>query len=70
MSADLYRTIRREEMDGLRREVGDARWGGTRFEEAALILDRLVTADRFTEFLTLPAYEVLVRREGDLAPDS
>jgi malate synthase len=70
MSADLYRTIRREEMDALRREVGDARWGGTRFEEAALILDRLVTADRFTEFLTLPAYEVLVRREGDLAPDS
>ena len=70
MSADLYRTIRREEMDGLRREVGDTRWGGTRFEEAALILDRLVTAERFTEFLTLPAYEVLVRREGDLTPES
>ena len=70
MSADLYRTIRREEMDGLRREVGDARWGATRFEEAALILDRLVTAERFTEFLTLPAYDVLVRREADLAPAS
>jgi malate synthase len=54
-------------MDGLRREVGDARWGATRFEEAGLILDRLVTAERFTEFLTLPAYDVLVRREADVA---
>ena len=67
VTADLYRTIRREEMDGLRREVGDARWGATRFEEAGLILDRLVTAERFTDFLTLPAYDVLVRREADVA---
>jgi malate synthase len=70
VTADLYRMIRREEMDGLRRDVGDTRWGATRFEEAALILDRLVTADRFIEFLTLPAYEVLVRREADMAPAS
>ena len=67
MTADLYRTFRREEMDGLRREVGETRWGATRFEEAGLILDRLVTAERFTEFLTLPAYDVLVRREADAA---
>jgi malate synthase len=70
VTADLYRTLRREEMDRLRREVGDTRWGATRFEEAALLLDRLVTADAFTEFLTLPAYEVLLRREADLAPST
>jgi malate synthase len=70
VTADLYRTLRREEMDSLRREVGDARWGATRFEEAGLILDRLVTAERFTEFLTLPAYDFLVRREADVARTS
>ncbi len=65
VTAELYRSLRREEMDALRRDVGDARWGGTRFEEAALILDRLVTADEFAEFLTVPAYAMLLRNEPD-----
>jgi len=65
VTAELYRSIRQEEMDGLRREHGDQRWGATRFEEAALLLDRLVTAGEFVEFLTLPAYDVLLRREAD-----
>ena len=69
VTAELYRSIRQEEMDRLRREHGDQRWGTTRFEEAALLLDRLVTADEFVEFLTLPAYEVLLRREADM-PDA
>jgi malate synthase len=66
VTADFYRSIRQAEMDSLRREAGDQRWGVTRFEEAALLLDRLVTAEEFVEFLTLPAYEVLLRHEADV----
>jgi hypothetical protein len=29
-----------------------------------------VTADAFAEFLTLPAYDVLLRREADLVPST
>jgi malate synthase len=66
VTSDLYRTMRRDEMDRLRHEVGDQRWGSTRFEEAALLLDRLVTAEGFVEFLTLPAYDVLLRHEAEV----
>ncbi len=49
----LYETIRGEEL---------ARLGGAatgRLQEAAQILDGLVGADRFVEFLTFPAYRIL-----------
>ncbi len=66
ITAELYREIRREEMETLRREVGDMRWGATRFEDAAAILDRLITAPAFAEFLTLPAYDSLLKHEYTL----
>jgi malate synthase len=47
-SADLYRQVRDEEMKGL--------GGGGRLRESAEILDGLVLAKDFPEFLTLPAY--------------
>ena len=53
MSADLYRTIRAEEL---------AKLGGPatgRYGDAATLLDRLVLTDSFEEFLTLPAYALL-----------
>ena len=65
VTRDLYATIRREELDQVRLETGPANWGATRFPDAALLLDRLVTADVFVEFLTAPAYEQLLRREFD-----
>ena len=64
VTAALYRSIRQAEMDALRSEHGEQRWAATRFEAAALLLDQLVTAGEFVEFLTLPAYEVLLQREA------
>jgi malate synthase len=55
MSRDLYQQLRQEELDGLLTERGE----GSRLQEAAELLDRLVLQDEFREFLTLPGYERL-----------
>ena len=62
----LYRAIRDDELARLRAEVGDG-WAAGGYEEAAEILDRLITGDRFEEFLTLPAYDVLLGAEAPAA---
>jgi malate synthase len=54
MSAELYRAIRDEEMSRLRSSAAGFRW-----TDAAALLDDLVLADKFAEFLTLAAYQHL-----------
>jgi malate synthase len=54
MSADLYVAIRDEELTSLQ-----AAHEGFRWTDASALLDDLVLADDFTEFLTLPAYPLL-----------
>jgi malate synthase len=56
VTEDLYRRIRREELEGLQSERGGA---AARFQEAAELLDGLVLSEEFAEFLTLPGYERL-----------
>jgi len=53
VEADLYRAMRAEELTSL----GSA--ADAKLDEAAAILDHLVLADDFVEFLTLMAYEHL-----------
>jgi malate synthase len=55
LTAERYGVIREEELRALDAAGGGA---GHRIESAEL-LDRLVLDDDFTEFLTLPAYELL-----------
>jgi malate synthase len=54
MSADLYRQVRDEELRMLRSTAPSFRW-----TDAATLLDDLVLADTFAEFLTLDAYPLL-----------
>jgi malate synthase len=54
MSADLYTTIRDDELGRLLASAPDYRW-----TDAAALLDDLVLSDEFTDFLTLPAYPLL-----------
>jgi malate synthase len=63
MSADLYRDVRDEQLDALKRQ----RRGATRLDDAAALLDDLVLGDTFTEFLTLPAARLL-GNDGDDPP--
>jgi len=49
-----------EELDIIRSEIGESRFGAGKFKKAAEIFFELVNdTERFTEFLTLPAYEIL-----------
>ncbi|CAN5901574.1 malate synthase A [soil metagenome] len=53
VTAELYRRIRDEEVATLTAGRGGT---GSRFREAAELLDELVLGEEFTEFLTLPGY--------------
>jgi malate synthase len=43
----------------IRAEVGDERFEGGHFQQATELFERLIRADKFTAFLTLPAYEMI-----------
>ncbi len=66
----FLRTVE-EEMERVRGEVGDERFGRGRFAEAKSLFTRLSTSETFEEFLTVPAYELLLgleSRRGDSNP--
>jgi malate synthase len=54
MTAELYTSIRDEELATLQPGVPGARWS-----DAAQLLDELVLSDQFIDFLTIPAYQHL-----------
>jgi malate synthase len=54
MTAELYSSIRDEELAALRSGAPAAPWS-----DANELLDELVLSDQFVEFLTIPAYERL-----------
>jgi malate synthase len=55
IDAALCRTILDEELEKLRATAEK----GSRYDDAAKLISRLIEAPRFTEFLTLPAYEMI-----------
>jgi malate synthase len=61
LGVERFARVVEEEMQRIRREVGDARFSGGRFPEARDLFVRLSTAPKFEEFLTLPAYDLLER---------
>ena len=63
VTASLFNSILPEELARIRTEVGDARYASGRFDEAAALFARLSLAERFEEFLTLPAYDRLLEHE-------
>ena len=52
----LFRVLLKDEMRALTSQPGAAE---RKYEEAAWLLDRLVTRDEFEDFLTTPAYEIV-----------
>jgi malate synthase len=59
LTRDLVRQYEREELEEIRRALGEATYAQGRFEEATRLFEEVALADSFAEFLTLPAYEVL-----------
>jgi malate synthase len=59
----LFGRIRAEELAAIRGQVGEERWRAGRYERAAEIFESLATAESLADFLTIPAYDELVRTE-------
>jgi malate synthase len=62
VTAELYQSVRHEELSRLTGAAAAPTEGGggsERYEDAAKLLDRLVSSDDFAEFLTIPAYALL-----------
>ena len=66
IDADLYRRIRDEELDTIRERLPEDRHDYV--ARASRIFDTLILADELADFLTLPAYEELLRLETNDEP--
>ena len=56
----LFDGMLEEEVAGIREELGDEVYGQSRFEDAASLFAEMSTSEKFAEFLTLPAYDLVV----------
>jgi malate synthase len=59
----LFRRIIDEELEKTRALVGDARFKGGKYKEAAKLFRDLSEAGEFADFLTLPAYDIIIAEE-------
>ncbi|MCK6685761.1 MAG: malate synthase A [Thermoanaerobaculia bacterium] len=64
ITKDLYKTIFHEEINTIRRRVGDEAFHAGKFEDAAQLFDDMISSREFPEFLTLPAYNMILKYEG------
>jgi malate synthase len=57
VSAELFRSITREELDKLHKQFGEPAYAAGHYERAATLIDKITTAPSFETFITLPAYQ-------------
>jgi malate synthase len=60
VDAALVSELLASEMAAVRAEIGPARYDGGRFTDAVALFERLIFSTTFEEFLTVPAYELLL----------
>jgi malate synthase len=59
ITADLVRELTAEELDKIENMIGEQAFADGQFQRARHLFDKLVTADDFIDFLTLPGYKML-----------
>jgi malate synthase len=59
LTVERFNRVLDEEMAGLCREVGPERFANGHFKEARMLFAAMATARQLSDFLTLPAYEML-----------
>jgi malate synthase len=64
VTRELVAAIRDEELAALRRQLGEEAWGHSRFDEAARLFTAMSTSEQCEEFLTLPAYDLILSTGG------
>lgn len=68
VTPELFRRALDEEMSALQTTLGEERWRGGRFAEARRLFEEISTSESFEEFLTIPAYELLLAHPPRPAP--
>jgi malate synthase len=56
VTAELFRTVMREELDKIESLVGEKAYASGNYENAAALIEGITTAPDFETFITLPAY--------------
>ena len=64
VTPELFQSVLDDEMKSLRETLGDARWTSGHFDDAIRIFAEMATAEECEEFLTLPAYKLLINHEA------
>jgi malate synthase len=59
VTVELFRQLMAEELEKIKTAIGERNYVARRFQQAAEILDQVVTSEQFVDFLTLPAYQYL-----------
>ena len=59
VTLELYRQLLPDQLERMKVALGPEQYAAGRYLEAARLFDRLVTSEKFIEFLTVPAYEQL-----------
>jgi malate synthase len=56
---EMYQQLKEEEIEKIKKYVGDTQYVNGKFELAIQLFDKLVLNKEFVEFLTLPAYQYI-----------
>ncbi len=59
VTVELFRQMAAEELEKIKKMVGEQHYAARPFDKAAQLLDEIITDEHFVEFLTLPAYKYL-----------
>jgi malate synthase len=59
VTVELVRQLTDEELDKIKQAIGEQRYNIGKYDMATELFDQLATSEQFTEFLTLPGYELL-----------
>jgi malate synthase len=62
VTREVFQHMLEEELGTIRKQLGEARYEAGRFPDAVGLFQSLATSSTFVEFLTLPAYDLLVSR--------
>jgi malate synthase len=59
VTVELFRSLLPQELQNIRKELGETQFAAGEYEAAATMFDRLTTSEDFVEFLTLPGYDYI-----------
>ncbi|WP_286230542.1 malate synthase A [Neobacillus mesonae] len=59
VTVEMYETLKVEELEKIKQEIGEQAYASGRFDEAVQLFDDLILKDEFVDFLTLPGYKLL-----------